>query len=77
MTDRDVVINGEIYKFVKAPHETCQDCDIFKDSKISHPHQYPLCYMYNTRGKETQSQRGLIVNLCARHPSRLWKKVEL
>lgn len=71
---RSVVIGGVEYQFVKIPHDSCKDCDILKDSHIAHPHQYPLCFTHNTRGKETDSDFGLIVNLCARHKGYLWKK---
>lgn len=53
---------------------SCRDCDIFKASRITAPHQYPLCYTHNMQGKETASERGLIVNWCRRHPNHTWKK---
>lgn len=76
MKEREVVIEGRRYRFVKLPHDTCMNCDILKDSKITHPHQYPLCYTYTTRGKETESQYGLIVNFCERNQSGVWQRIE-
>ena len=52
---------------------SCGDCDIFKASRIT-AHQYPLCYTHNMQGKETASDRGLIVNWCRRHSNHTWKK---
>lgn len=64
------------YRFVKQPGKTCSDCDLMKDSGQPRMHHYPLCYRYNTRGKETSGTRGLLVNLCARHTKGLWKKYD-
>lgn len=53
---------------------SCLTCDILKESGITAPHQYPLCYTHNMQGKETASDRGLIVNWCRRHSNHTWKK---
>jgi len=72
---RCVSINGKEYISVKEPRSRCKDCDIFKDSRIRAPHQYPLCYTHTMSGKEADyGTRGLIVNYCARHQSWIWKK---
>lgn len=75
MKERKVTIEGTTYEFVKAPHKCCDDCDILKDSMPVRMFDGPLCYKYTTRGNRATSDRGLIVNLCARNLSRIWKKI--
>ena len=72
--ERVIRIGNTPYHCVYAPSRGCQDCDIFKDSGITAPHQYPLCYTHTTQGKEANGTRGLVVNWCSRHLDYIWKK---
>jgi len=74
-TDRDVCIKRRLFRAVKMPHTSCLVCDIFQESHITAPHQYPLCYTHNMKGQETDSQWGLVVNWCKRHPGYIWKRI--
>ena len=73
--DRQVTIEGTTYRFVKVRHKTCDNCDIFKAAP---PRIFdsPLCCKYNTRGNRSDTDYGLVVNLCARHRAYLFKKIK-
>ena len=72
-TKRVVCIGNAVFRSVFGG-DSCRDCDILKESSITAPHQYPLCYNHDMRGRETEGERGLIVNWCRRHSNHTWKK---
>lgn len=72
-TQRVVCIGKAVFRSTRSS-QPCKDCDILKESHLTAPHQYPLCYTHNMQGKQTDGTRGLIVNWCARHAGHTWKK---
>lgn len=72
-TRRVVCIGKAVFRSVLGG-KGCWDCDILKESGLTAPHQYPLCYTHDMRGRETEGSRGLIVNWCSRHANHTWKK---